>query len=287
MTTLKEQFPAALAKIERVFPAPRTLGRALLLLRDAQSDLGDIAALIGCDPALTADVLRCANSVFYGPSLRVSAIDHAVQRIGFRETLRLLSLVVANATAGHDLGSYGIAAEDSWAESLFSGICLEHLARAASGLDPDEAYVAGLLRFIGRLAINQTIADLGGGLFWDGQARLAEWETENVGVTQAAAGAMLLKKWQVSESIALAVENQDAADAATLPSPLAQAMHFLARILPPGRDLAVLLKLGESPLSIPEDHPFAREHRISAEDVARILADSLRIFTAIRDELYR
>ena len=287
MIPSKEQFLAALAKTEQLFPAPRTLGRALFLLRDAHSDLGDISGLIGCDPALAADILRCANSAFYGFGLRVSAVDEAVQKIGFRETIRLLSLVVAHGATNRDLGSYGIPAEDSWAESLFSGLLLENLARAGNDLDSEEAYTAGLLRFLGRLAINQTIEDFGGGLFWNGTEPLDAWELATVGLTQAEAGALLLRKWKFSESMARAVENQNVPDISESPNSLVQAMHFLARILPSGLDLAYFLSLDQRPLAVPEDHPFARLQGLDAGRVGQLVAETHQSFLAIRTELYR
>jgi len=287
MIVSKELFHAALTKTEQLLPAPRTLGRALFLLRDAHSDLGDIAGLISCDPALAADVLRCANSAYYGFGVRISAIDQAVQKIGFRETLRLLSLVVAHGTASRDLGSYGIAAEDFWAESLFSGLLLENLARAGRDIDSDEAYTAGLMRFLGRLAINQTIDDLGGGMFWNGTDPLDAWEVANVGLNQATAGALLLRKWQFSEAISLAVENQNVPDISQSPNDLVQAMHFLAHLLPAGLDLAFFQKLEPQNLPVPEDHPFARLHGLDAEGVGRLVAETHGSFIAIRNELYR
>ena len=285
MSSLKDKVPAALAKIEHLIAAPRTLGRALMLLRDPQSDLGDIARLIAQDPALTADVLRCANSAFYGAGLRVTSISGAVQKIGFRETLRLLTLVVAHTTAARDLGSYGIAAEDSWTESLFSGICLEILARDLPEEARDEAYAAGLLRFIGRLAINQAIDDLGGGLFWDATVPLATWETENVGLTQAAAGALLLRRWKFAESLASAIEQQDAADANALREPLTQALHFLARLLPAGATAEWLLRTDEAEPGFPASHPYAVQHTLTPERVGEVLRESRERFVAVRDQL--
>jgi HD-like signal output (HDOD) protein len=287
MTPSKDQFLAALAKIEQLFPAPRTLGRALFLLRNAQSDLGDIAGLISCDPALAADVLRCANSAYYGFGIRITAIDQAVQKIGFRETIRLLSLIVAHGAASRDLGSYGIGADDFWAESLFSGLLLENIARATRDVDSDEAYTAGLLRFIGRLAINQTIEDFGGGLFWNGESTLDDWERDHVGMTQAKAGALLLRKWQFAESTAEAVENQNQPEGSRADGGLVQAMHLIARMLPPGLPLDFFLGLDQRPLPVPDGHPFLHQHNLAPEKIAELVLGTHRTFAAIRDELYR
>jgi HD-like signal output (HDOD) protein len=283
-----EQFLAALTKTERLSAAPRVLGSVLQLLRSTDSALHAISDLINCDPALAADVLRCANSAYYSRGARVAAITEAIQVIGFHETIRIVSLVVIRQTTHRDLGSYGIAAEDFWAESLFSGLCLEALVQRTGAGDPGAAYTAGLLRFIGRLAIDQTIADLGGGLFWDGEEPLADWERREVGLTQSAAGALLLDRWQFPAVVANAVGAQDAAPAdwSTLADPLAAALHALALILPAGQTLSGL----ESPdlmlVPLPAEHPYAIAHAISDEMLAEIRASAQAAFVKVRRDLY-
>jgi HD-like signal output (HDOD) protein len=285
MPNTRDSFLEAITKIEQLFPAPRTLGRAMALLRDPDSDLGDISALIGCDPALAADVLHCANSAFHG-GVHISSIDQAVQKIGSHETIRVLGRVIAQSLTKRDLGSYGIAAEDFWAESLFSALFLERLARETEAVDADEAYTCGLLRFIGRLAINQSINDGGVGLSWDGTAQLATWEREQTGVTQAEAGGMLLRKWKFSEGIALAVEGQDALASAESPVALVQALHFAASVLPPGLELAFFLAASEWPVVVPRQDPFVRANGLSMDMIAGLIEETQLAFAALRDEHY-
>lgn len=287
MIPTKEQFLASIAKTEKLVPAPQSLARAMRLLRDPQSNLDDIAELINRDSALAVDVLRCANSAYYAMAERVAVVSQAVQVIGFRETIRLLNLVAAHQTASRDLGSYGIAAEDFWTESLFNGLFLEGLARQTGAFDSGEAYTAGLLRFLGRLAINQAVDDLGGGLFWDGQAPLGDWERENVGITQAAAGAQLLRKWGFSEEIVQAVGLQDAAAAPTTAGPMVLAAHFTARVLPPGLEHTAIESMETQDLIYPAVHPFVGAHGLDAESVNAVRRGAHASLVAIRQQLYQ
>lgn len=282
------QFLAALARTEQLVPAPRTLSRALQLLRNPDSGLDAIAELIRRDSALAVDVLRCANSAFYGRPARIADVGDAVQVIGFRETIRLVSLVAARQTTDRNLGSYGIAADDFWAESLFNGLLLESLAPLVPAIDPGEAYTAGLLRFVGRLAIDQALQELGAGLFWDGATPLADWERENVGLTQAEVGARLLRKWGFHEPIVLAIETQEGAAAGeTAAAPLVGAMQFVARVLPAGRSLASLDALVVSVVGAPAQHPFAQAHGLTPDAVSATLRAVHRAFLLIRQTLYR
>lgn len=284
-TPTKHQLRSAVAKTERLPAAPRTLGRVLQLLRHPDSGIHGIAELINRDSGLAAEVLRCANSAYYSRSLRVAAINEAIHVIGFHETIRIVSLVAVRQSTHRNLTSYGIAAEDFWTESLFNGLFLDALVRRVGGIDTGEAYTAGLLRFIGRLAINQALEDLGFGLFWDGHTSLLEWERENVGLTQAEAGAQLLRKWEFPDRVVRAVEVQDAAPADPA-EPLAHAMHFATQVLPSGTGFTAIQALVANGPAGSLDHSFAQEHRLTPEAVGDLLREAHAAFVSIRESLY-
>jgi HD-like signal output (HDOD) protein len=277
MKPTKEQFQAAITKIEKFSPAPMILARALALLRDPQSPISGIAELIGSDPALAADLLRCSNSAFYGSGVQIQSIDQAVQKIGFRETVRLLSLAVSRIVTGCNLTSYGLSADDFWSESLFHGLFMEEIARATGGAEPDEAHTAGLLRYIGRLAINQSIHDLGGGLYWFGQEPLLQWETETVGFSQAQAGAVLLRNWQFPPELVRACEGQELPALLPEPSWLASALFFASSVLPQefGTPFSAVLAL-------PIGSDFMHHNGLTAESVATIFAAARTTFEKAR-----
>lgn len=282
----KEQFLAAILKIERFSPAPRVLSKALMLLRNPNAEIDDIVALIRTDPALAADIIRGSNSAFYGAGERVSSLDRALQKIGFREGIRLLNHAVAHIAAGRNLGSYGIAAEDFWAESLFQGLLLEELARETAAVTPDEAHTAGLLRYIGRLAINQSVDDLGGGLFWDGTGPVDTWELDNVGVTQEQAGAVLLKHWQFPDETVQAVEWQRAPAQAPQPNWIAEALEFAAVALPAGTASAKFGAVLAAAMPTLAGQPFAESNKLREVHIAHIVELARNGLSAVNQHLY-
>jgi HD-like signal output (HDOD) protein len=202
----------------------------------------------------------------------VSSLDRALQKIGFREGIRLLNHAVAHIAAGRNLGSYGIAAEDFWAESLFHGLFMEALAQETSAASPDEAQTVGLLRYIGRLAINQSIEDLGGGLFWDGASPVTLWEEENVGVTQEQAGAILLKHWQFPDEAVQAVEHQREPAAAPQPNWMAEALAYASAAVPAGTESAKLDTVLAANTAALGSHPFSAANRLTPEQIAGLIA---------------
>jgi HD-like signal output (HDOD) protein len=287
MKTPTEQFLLAIARIEKFSPAPLILARAMKLLRDPQSDIADIAALVARDPSLTANLIRWANSAFYGTGLPAQTIDEAVSKIGFRETIHLLNLTVARVVAGRDLGSYGISAEDFWAESLFNGLFLRNLAAETGCADPDEAYTVGLLRFIGRLAINQAIHDLGGGLFWFGDDSIAHWEEESVGFRQSHAGAILLAKWHFSENMIQAIAGQDAPAVRPEPNWLAEALYFASALLPQGLGASFHSVLTEGAAPLPVGSDFMHHYGLTQAAVDTLLASTRQDYDRIRENFGR
>ena len=282
MHPTKAQFLTALEEIQKFSPAPVILANALKLLRDPQSDVESIATLVGSDAALAADIIRCANSVFYAGG-RCHGISEAVQKVGTVETIRLLNLAVARIASGRDLGSYGIWGADFWAESLFNGLFLQALAKETGAADPDEAYTVGLLRFIGRLAINQAIENLHGGLFWMGKEAISDWERENVGVVQAQAGAILLGKWRFSEKMVQAIAGQDAPALLPDQSWLAEALFFSSTILPQGvgTPFSPALEASYPFMGIGSD--FMQHHDLDATKVEELLLSTSKEFDQIRE----
>jgi len=286
MKGTKEIYLAAIDKIEKFSPAPRVLGTAMALLRDPNADIEELGRLIKTDSALTSDILRGANSVYYNLGDKVSSLEAAVQRIGFRECMRLLNLSVAHTLSNNELSCYGITAEDYWAESLFNGLFMEGLAKKIGTLDPDTAHTTGLLRYIGRLAINRSLIDLGMGLFWNGSSPLAEWDLSQVGFTQSHAAGRLMKVWQFSEEVVRAIEFQEQPDQADSVDDLLAAMHFTALVLPPGQGLSFATLPGDGEQEDPVQTDFVRRFGLNEENTKELLDQTRAHFSSINSSLY-
>lgn len=198
----------ALHKHEKLNPNMRLVARLYQLLRDERSDIGDIANLIASDGALTAKLLSLCNSAYFGSGKRISDIPSAIQSIGLREVTRLVGTIVAGQLFMRDLGSYGMSADDYWGQSIYCAIFLEK-ASANFGLDPSEAYLIGLLHAIGRVVINEMLLDREVEIFWDPTLPADTWERIMAGRPYDEAGADLLARWKLPESIVTVIKSQN------------------------------------------------------------------------------
>lgn len=272
-----QQIQAAIREIEGFSPAPSILGRALLLIRDAQCDVRAVAELIRGDPALAGEIIRLANGVYFSGELPVQNVEHALQRIGFREARRLLTLAVSRILTLANLENYCISAEDFWAESLFNGLFMEKLAEATGAVDSGDAYTAGLLRYVGRLAINQSIDALGGGVYWLGTETLTQWEMNVAGLTSAEAGGVLLRGWRFPEVLIAACEGQERPALIVPQNWFASALFFISSVLPQDFDQPFNPTLGSI-----ADSEFLHPNGLTVTAVEAIFADTSAAYRDVR-----
>jgi hypothetical protein len=110
----------------------------------------ELALVISTDQVLTAKLLRLANSAYYGFPRRITTIRDAVVLLGFRAVRSAtLATCLVDALPSANVVDY----QQFWHFSLTVGATAELLARA-EGVRQDEAFTAGVLHNIGRLALD-------------------------------------------------------------------------------------------------------------------------------------
>jgi HD-like signal output (HDOD) protein len=187
-----------LLKVAQALPAaPRIFSRVSALLTDANSSIDEITSLLKRDPALTARILRVSNSVAYAGNEPVDSLDEAVQRVGFGDTYRIVGFATAAQVVQQHLGFYGVSAAQFRENALLTALIMERLADLA-GLDTRSAYTAGLLRSIGKVALNRLGASRDGLDSYedDGHGPLLDWEMNRCGTDNAQVAALVLDEWR-------------------------------------------------------------------------------------------
>ncbi|MBL8393597.1 MAG: HDOD domain-containing protein [Candidatus Accumulibacter sp.] len=125
---------------------PTVVMQALRMMQDPDSDARAIERVIVHDPAISAKILRVANSAFFGFSRRVGTIADAVRVLGFTNVQGMLISVGAfDAFRTERLNLV-----DFWKHSIATATAARSLA-AAVHCPADEAFMAGLLHDIGKL----------------------------------------------------------------------------------------------------------------------------------------
>jgi HD-like signal output (HDOD) protein len=136
--------------LDKLPPFPVVATRLLHTLSQEDVEISEVSTMISADPVFATRLLQMANSPLFAMQKQVKTISHAIMVLGL-ERVKAITL-----TRG--LGDFVApilkiqALRACWQNSLAGAILAEKLAPAC-GLDPDFAYVAGLLRDIGRLAL--------------------------------------------------------------------------------------------------------------------------------------
>ncbi len=133
-------------------PTISEVGHALIATLDNDdASSKDVAAIIARDPALTAKLMRLANSARFGSSRNVSSLDDAIALAGMGH-IRTLALAACFADTFPALP--GLDSDEFWKSSM---ACAGYAKWLASGLgiDGGEAWLAGMMLRLGELLIYQ------------------------------------------------------------------------------------------------------------------------------------
>ncbi len=130
------------------------------IVRDEEKGAADIARVIAQDATFSTTVLRIANSArFKTGSHEIRNLPMAIQRLGGRRTLQLMTAISAQLhMAVKDKGLQTLLRESA-KHSLLVAVAAQHLAKLVGGVDPEDAFMAGMLFDIGVSAIICAVPD--------------------------------------------------------------------------------------------------------------------------------
>ena len=183
---------------------PTIVTQLIALVGDPRSSARQVARLISTDQALTAKILRVANSAFYGFPRKIATVQLAIVVLGFNavKNLALSVTVLKRFSAGTDHRLFD--RQRFWEHAIGCGVAARMLAKRFGGRD-GEAFVAGILHDIGKLILIEYAHDE----FTDAlelaeqeDIPIGQAEEEVLGVTHAEVGGWLAERWNLPEPLA-------------------------------------------------------------------------------------
>jgi HD-like signal output (HDOD) protein len=194
----------ALVRDMGIPPRPQILAELSREMSRSDPDLQRIARIVASDVALTAAVLRVANSPAYGLARRAETLGQALNLLGLKQIgVMVTGLVMRKAlrTDGPQLTRFwDVSAKRSWA--------LSALARSLRCVDVDVAQTFGLFCDVGIPLLMQRFPGYGRTLSAanaEQQRSFTEVEQAEHHSDHALIGALMARSWGVSQSVCLAI----------------------------------------------------------------------------------
>ena len=183
-------------------PLPDVAMRLIDAVNDERSGTSLIVGILRSDAALTAEVLRRANSPLFGLSAQVASAAQAVMLLG-TDQIRHLAMTIS--LADH-FGSGQRSIRRLWRHAFARALVAERIARVCD-LPPEMAYTAALLADIGVHGLlvsfpqaEQRILETAGGA-----GEMLAGERCEFGVDHCQAGEWLAQRWHLPGPIVAAV----------------------------------------------------------------------------------
>lgn len=146
-------------KVEEMPVLPNRINKIIEIVENPDSTIKDLENEILKDQSLTSKVLKLANTTHYGYPRKISTVSRATILLGF-QTIK--SIALASTVSKYLLGElegYALGKNDLWKQSQTCGIISRYIGKKKSIENPEKAYIAGLLRDIGKTILNHYVQD--------------------------------------------------------------------------------------------------------------------------------
>ncbi len=178
-------------------------------IANEMSGVRDIGQIIERDPALTARLLRVANSAAFARGDPVTSVGSAIGRLGMghvRSLCLAVGIVRAFGTASQRLDH-----KRYWEHSAAVGLVAERLtslSKRYAQVDGSEAYTAGLLHDVGLLIVDQFFPEDFAGVQEEMDSEMtprSAIEMNRLGMDHGGIGGRVLERWQLPDAVRGAV----------------------------------------------------------------------------------
>jgi len=181
---------------------PENVMEIIRATQDPEARIPEIAGKVGMDPALTADLLKLANSAFFMIPSRVNNILQAVKLVGFKGLRNLLYSYGTQKILGEKYAAMKSLWDNSYRTAFYAFLLARSMKKHQDILD--DVYVAGILHDIGQIVVSYMNAD---GLARmsafcrDKDIPLAMLEKFSFGLNHGEIGARIAEKWNFPQQL--------------------------------------------------------------------------------------
>ena len=196
-----------LTKVSSFPSMPRAAMKLRELLAKDDVSMDEIEKILRQDPGLATNVLRLANSAFFGVPRKVETLKHAVTLLGIKRFAQIAVSASMSKTIDKAVEGYDLSPGDLWLHSIAVSNTAEAFAKYKKLPAANDVFTPALLHDMGKLVLGPFVNEERQKIeriMSTGQP-LEVAEQMILGTDHAEIGALILDRWLFPDDIVNAV----------------------------------------------------------------------------------
>lgn len=205
-----------LDQLDELPTLPTVAVRLLEVTAQDEASVREVVSLISSDPSLTTRILKLVRQTQGGHRTDVTSVDRAVVLLGF-EAIRsaVLAVSVFQTLQGNPLpkstnqaarvqAEPAFTREAFWKHSIAVACAAELLSYHVPSVEPSEAFVAGLLHDLGKIALDTALPKSFTKVIEAVEilrSNIADVERQIIGLDHLTVGKRLAERWHLPERV--------------------------------------------------------------------------------------
>lgn len=262
-----------LASVKSLAPLPQTAMKLMQVINDPHAGVDDIIEAIRYDQAVTSAMLRICNSAYSGISRKINSLNDALVYLGAAKVLQLVMSVHAKTMFAAPQRGYGLEPGVLWKHSVSVALAASAFATRLDLVDTAPAYTAGLLHDIGKVVLNEYVAEEFTEIIrrvHENNVSFIEAEQEVLGCSHQEIGALLAEQWQLPEAIVRCIRYHHTPGHLNPPDALVDTVHLANCVC-----LMLGIGVGDDGLFTRADAEVMQRHGLREHDLEAISMETL------------
>lgn len=192
----------------RSFPSmPATGAKMLRMLENPETTVDEIEDVLRHDPGLTGNVLKLANSAYFGIPSKVASTRQAVLLLGLKKLIQLVIASCVNAVMEKPVPGYNLPPGNLWRHSIAVSIAAKALVKDKKNIESEDIFTPALLHDIGKLILGHFVREEQEDIEKIASQGVPYVVAENMvlGTDHAEVGAQILTQWSFPRDVVDAV----------------------------------------------------------------------------------
>lgn len=195
--------------VDKLIPRPEIALEVLTIANESECDITSLSNKIKQDPSLMANILKLANSAYFGHMKEINSITDIVVRLGL-DTVKMLAITSASVgLLKSPQEAYNLEPGSLWKHSYATAQLATIIGKKANCQTLSSLYCSALLHDIGKIVLNRHLQmeamNRGDATEPAPHTSFVEYENSLLHTDHAKTGRALLEKWSLPEIISVPV----------------------------------------------------------------------------------